>query len=55
MKWFYRLGIFIIRGLLPLAALFNSKVARFLEGRIDLFEKLDHFRSGYSGPVAWFH
>jgi 3-deoxy-D-manno-octulosonic-acid transferase len=55
MKWFYRLGIFIISGLLPLAALFNSKVARFLEGRKDLFEKLDHFRSGYSGPVAWFH
>jgi len=55
MKWFYRLGIFIIRGLLPLAALFNSKVAYFLQGRRELFEKLDRFRSENHGPVAWFH
>lgn len=55
MKWFYRLGIFIIRGLLPLAALFNTKVAHFLEGRKDLFKKLDYFRSRNSGPIAWFH
>lgn len=55
MKWFYRFGIFIIRGLLPLAALFNSSITRFLEGRRDLFEKLDRFRSGNDEPIAWFH
>ena len=54
MKWFYRLGIFIIRGLLPLAALFNSSITRFLNGRKDLFGKLERFRSGNRRPVAWF-
>lgn len=55
MKWFYRLVIFSIRGLLPLIAFFSSSVARFLEGRKNLFAKLNHFRSENRGATAWFH
>jgi len=40
MKWFYRLGIFIIRGLLPLAGWFNSKVLTFCKPQGGFLKKL---------------
>jgi len=55
MKWLYRFGIFIFRGLLPVIAIFNPSLARFLKGRKRLFEKLEQFRENNPKPVAWFH
>ncbi len=55
MKWFYRLGIFIIRGILPVVALFSDSVNHFLKGRKGLFEKLSAFRAKINQPIAWFH
>jgi 3-deoxy-D-manno-octulosonic-acid transferase len=42
-------------GVLNILSHFSGKLRQFLSGRKSLFERLENFRSGSSGPVAWFH
>lgn len=55
MNWFYRLGLFVLSVLLPVAGIFSSKVRHFLKGRQSVFRELIEFRKLNSGPLAWFH
>ncbi|NVJ86946.1 MAG: 3-deoxy-D-manno-octulosonic acid transferase [Algoriphagus sp.] len=55
MVWFYHILLWIIDGLLPLAALFSSKVKAFYIGRKGLFDSLIQFRENHPGNLVWFH
>ncbi|NVK51178.1 MAG: 3-deoxy-D-manno-octulosonic acid transferase [Cyclobacteriaceae bacterium] len=55
MVWIYRLVLWVVDGLLPIASLFSSKLALFVKGRKGLFEKLQKFRESNEGKLVWFH
>ncbi|WP_026955349.1 3-deoxy-D-manno-octulosonic acid transferase [Algoriphagus vanfongensis] len=55
MKWIYSFGIGLIQILLPVLAIFFSKMRLFWEGRKDLFQRLLNFRSQNPGKLIWFH
>ncbi|MDI1324182.1 MAG: glycosyltransferase N-terminal domain-containing protein [Algoriphagus sp.] len=55
MNWFYRLGLFVLSVLLPVAEIFIPKIRHFLQGRKSIFQNLIEFRKTNSGPIAWFH
>lgn len=55
MNWFYRLGLFVLSILLPVAGTFSPKIRHFLQGRKSVFQKLLEFRKSNIGPLAWFH
>lgn len=55
MNWLYRLGLFVLSVLLPVAGIFSPKVRHFLHGRKSVFQKLIEFRKSKPDPLAWFH
>lgn len=55
MKWIYRIGIFLARQVLYLGSFFIPKIRDFSEGRKNLFQRLEDFRSKYTGNLTWFH
>ncbi len=55
MKLIYRIGIFLARLILPLLGLLFPRIGNFLEGRKDLFKKLEEFKKNNPGSLAWFH
>jgi 3-deoxy-D-manno-octulosonic-acid transferase len=55
MKWIYRVGIFFARILLLLGGLFIPKIKHFNSSRKNLFQRLQEFRTTYTGSLAWFH
>lgn len=55
MKYFYRLTLFLVSLFLPVVALFNEKIKKFISGRDGLIEKLKKFRSENKGNLVWFH
>lgn len=55
MKYFYRLAMFLVSLLLPLLAIFDGKLNRFVSGRKHLFERLNTFRRKSKGKLYWFH
>lgn len=55
MNWFYRLCLFVLSVLLPVAGIFSPKVRHFLQGRKSVFQRLIEFRKSNIGPLAWFH
>lgn len=55
MNWFYRLGLFVLSVLLPVAGILSPKIRHFLQGRKSVFQKLFEFRESNIAPLAWFH
>ena len=55
MKTIYGAVIWLISGLLPLAAIFSHKLKHFLEGRESLFQDLKKFKSTNPELVIWVH
>lgn len=51
----YSIGIYLIAGLVHIAALFNAKAKAFVNGRSDLFSALQAAFKSVSAPVAWVH
>ena len=54
MQFLYNLSVFIIEGLLQLAALFSPKIKRFVLGRKDVFRSLETAISD-TDAVLWVH
>jgi 3-deoxy-D-manno-octulosonic-acid transferase len=51
----YNIGIFLYSLIIRLVSPFNQKAKLWIEGRSDVFEKLEKWRAGNSGRVVWFH
>ncbi|MCS5490515.1 3-deoxy-D-manno-octulosonic acid transferase [Algoriphagus limi] len=55
MVWIYRLVLWILDGLLPLAAFFSPRLASFVKGRKGLYTNLQKFRESHEGELVWIH
>lgn len=55
MNLLYRIALAFTTFLLPLVAVFSTKINHFLKGRKGLMQKLSVFRSENAGNLAWFH
>lgn len=55
MNWFYRLALYVLSILLPVAGIFSPQVRHFLQGRKTIFKDLQKFRNLTPDPLAWFH
>lgn len=55
MKFLYRIGLLVVSMLLPVLALFNAKMGRFLSGRKGLIERLKIYKSINPDQPIWFH
>jgi 3-deoxy-D-manno-octulosonic-acid transferase len=51
----YNIGIFLYSLIIRLVSRFNQKAKLWIEGRKDVFEKLEKWRAANSGRVVWFH
>ena len=51
----YNIGIFLYSLIIRLVSPFNQKAKLWIEGRKDVFEKLEKWRAANSGRVVWFH
>jgi 3-deoxy-D-manno-octulosonic-acid transferase len=51
----YNFGIFLYSLIIRLVSPFNQKAKLWIEGRKDIFEKLEKWRAANSGKVVWFH